>query len=995
MFSTIGKELIYETLPKELRDIKEPLSKDKLDAILSLIVKDHPTKYKEISKKLMQLGANASFEEGITLNLSDTLADPSRNAWFDHVAKQRKKILSAPGTPKEKEEALNDLYHSVHGELVKETFDTALAKNNPFALQVQSKARGNKLQLTQLLTTPGVYQDADEKTIPLFIRHSYAEGLTPAEYWAAMYGARKGVISTKSSTAKGGYLGKQLNAAAANIVVTGDDCETLNGVPVITDDVDNIGAVLARDIGKFKAGTVIDRSILSVLKTNKVDNILVRSPITCGFDKGVCKQCTGIRDAGKFPNIGDYVGIQAASAVAERIAQSALNCLVKGTLVRMADFTVKAIEDIRVGDIVLGADIKGETFPIKVTHTWDQGLQSVNKYTYAVGGTKQRVYVICTADHPILSNTKKSSCIDAKNNFTLRKLNASYSCSLVAAVFPTNTVANGIVCEPFATLIGIWLGDGCRNCGSASKDGSGAPVISCAEELLSRDLKEHCQSLGLDFVKCKRSYDWRVPDRVITHSTGMGEKGYRNRFKRKLADINLLTKYAHEKCLPHTIWEWTTEDILRLIGGYLATDGSVYKTKEGMVGISWSSTSRKLLEELKELMAVRLCVYSGAISLMGHAGTQNRTHDIFGLCVTRGPEIEKLVKLLSSVYVPGGKIKKAQEYIGTGLSKHHGDFYRCKRIEIKPLGMEHCYDITVAHPDELFVLANGLIVKNSKHQGGQKHRGDEEDYVGFDLINQFAQVPENFQHQSTLATLDGKVTKVEPAVQGGTNVYINDQLHYILPKLAVHLKPGDDVEQGDQLSSGIMDPSEVVKYKGIGEGRRYFTDRFTKLLRDSGFTVQRRNIELLSRAMLNHVRPGMDVESDVLPGDVIGYNTFAYGYKPRPTSRNKSLDESHGEYLDQPALHYTIGTRLDNSAIKQLKAFNVNNVLVNKDPVDFEPFMPSLRVTPSYNPDWMAQLGSSYLESNLLKNVQRGATSSTKGLNPLPGIAKGVDFTIK
>ena len=608
MLTTIGKELVSEVLPEEFRNIKDTLSKDKLDEILELVVKNHPDKYKEISKKLMTLGANAAFEEGITLNLSDTLVPAdSRAFWFDHVTKQRKKIMSAPGTAASKEAALNHLYHSVYGQLVKETFDTSLAKNNPFALQVHSKAKGSKLQLAQLLTTPGVYQDAENKTIPLFIHHSYAEGLTPAEYWAALYGARKGVVATKFSTSDAGYLGKQLNAAAANVVVTGDDCETINSIPVITDDADNIGAVLAHDSGKFKAGTVINRSVLDDLKAKGIDNILIRSPITCGFDKGVCKMCVGLRGSTEFPKIGDYIGIQAASAVAERIAQASLNV---------------------------------------------------------------------------------------------------------------------------------------------------------------------------------------------------------------------------------------------------------------------------------------------------------------------------------------------------------------------------------------------------KHQGGQKSKSDE-DYIGFELINQFAQVPENFQHRSTLSTVDGKVTKVEPAPQGGTNIYVNDELHYVLPKLTVNVKPGDDVEQGDQLSGGIIDPSELIRYKGVGEGRRYFANRFTKLLRDTGFNVHRRNIEVLSRAMLNHVRPGIDVDSDTLPGDVIGYNTFAYGYKPRQTSRNKVIDESRGEYLEQPVLHYTIGTRMDNAAINQLKKFNINTVMVNKDPVDFEPFMPSLRVTPSYDPDWMAQLGSSYLQTNLLKNVQRGAVSSTKGLNPLPGVAKGIDFTIK
>ena len=68
--------------------------------------------------------------------------------------------------------------------------------------------------------------------------------------------------------------------------------------------------------------------------------------------------------------------------------------------------------------------------------------------------------------------------------------------------------------------------------------------------------------------------------------------------------------------------------------------------------------------------------------------------------------------------------------------------------------------------------------------------------------------------------------------------------------------------------------------------------------------------------------------------------------------------------------------------------------MVHDDPAEFRPTMPSLRSAPFHEKDWMAQLGSSYLKSNLLKSVHRGAESTTQGLHPIPGIAKGVDFGV-
>jgi len=610
MPTTIGRILVNETLPDEYKDKFATLTKDDLDNLLANLVKHNPEKYREVAFKLMRLGANASFDEGITLNLAAAqLPIKDRDKWFTHIEEQKKKINASPGSEEEKEKAISDLYHMVYDHLVEETYAAATSSNNPFALQVKSKARGSKLQLAQLMTTPGIYQDANDKTIPVFIKHSYAEGLTPAEFWAATYGARKAVLSTKIQTALAGALGKQINNAAIGTVVTTDDCETPHGIPVNTLDDDNIGTVLAKDVEGVKAGTVLTRQILTSLNNRNIDNIVVRSPLTCMAPKGLCKQCVGIRETNKFSNIGDYIGITAASAVSERIAQSALR---------------------------------------------------------------------------------------------------------------------------------------------------------------------------------------------------------------------------------------------------------------------------------------------------------------------------------------------------------------------------------------------------AKHQGGQKQKAgtvdnDDEfgnDFVGFDMISQFMHVPENFKNAATLSTIEGIIQKIEPAEQGGNYVYVNDEKHYVMPNLSIKVKPGDEVEAGDQLSSGIINPYDVVHYKGLGEGRRYFTERFTKLLRDSGYEVNRRNVEVITRPLLDHVEIDDD-EGDFLPGEVTSYSSIAKSYKPRLDTITKKTKDALGMYLEQPALHYTIGTKVNKNVINTLNKFGHTTIAVNQKPVGFTPFMSSLRLTPSYEKDWVAQLGTSRLDANLLKNVHRGAESSTTGLNPIPAIAKG------
>ena len=324
--TTLGQVLVNDALPLQFRDYERVLNKDEADALLEAVAKDQPDNYRDISHKLMQLGREASFTEGSTLKLSDLRLPFDRKDIYKHLDVSEAKIDADKTMSKiDKLQAKELLYGEIQKFISDQTYKSSLSTNNPFATQVMSKARGNKSQLAAMLSTPSIYQDAKDKTIPVFIRKSYAEGLDPAEYWAATYGARKGIISTKFATRDAGALGKQFGVSVSNLVVTESDCETPYGVPVKTDDGDNLGAVLARPAANFPAGTVITKDVMNSLTKKKVDDIALRSPMTCGATGGLCKKCVGLREDGKFPEIGNHVGLNAASALAERIAQSSLN----------------------------------------------------------------------------------------------------------------------------------------------------------------------------------------------------------------------------------------------------------------------------------------------------------------------------------------------------------------------------------------------------------------------------------------------------------------------------------------------------------------------------------------------------------------------------------------------------------------------------------------------------------------------------------------------
>jgi DNA-directed RNA polymerase subunit beta' len=104
-----------------------------------------------------------------------------------------------------------------------EIYQEALAGNNPLAHQVRSGVRGNKAQLAALLGSDLLYSDQHNRPVPVPVTHSYPQGLDPAEYWAATYGARRGVIAVKLATRDAGYLSKVLAQASHRLIVTGLD----------------------------------------------------------------------------------------------------------------------------------------------------------------------------------------------------------------------------------------------------------------------------------------------------------------------------------------------------------------------------------------------------------------------------------------------------------------------------------------------------------------------------------------------------------------------------------------------------------------------------------------------------------------------------------------------------------------------------------------------------------------------------------------------------
>jgi len=278
---------------------------------------------------------------------------------------------------------------------------------------------------------------------------------------------------------------------------------------------------------------------------------------------------------------------------------------------------------------------------------------------------------------------------------------------------------------------------------------------------------------------------------------------------------------------------------------------------------------------------------------------------------------------------------------------------------------------------------------SAKHSGGVA--GQEKAVGGFQYINQLIQVPKKMQGGAAHAELDGRVQRIEDAPAGGKYVTINDKQHFVGSGFDLAVKPGQDVEAGDLISSGIPNPALIVQHKGVGEGRRYFVNEFRKAMASSGMRGHRRNIELLARGLINHVKM-TDETDDHAPDDVVPYSTLEHTYKPRSDSNLLGPKKAVGQYLEKPVLHYTIGTKVRPSMLKDLEEFGVKELSVHKNPPPFQPHMVRGMYQLQHDPDWMTQMYGSGLKKSLLNSVARGGKSEERGSSFVPSLAAGTDF---
>lgn len=400
--TTLGRELLRQKLPDKYKAYADKLwDKSTVEEVLTNIAKDDPDGYIDVLQGLNDLGRRVvtGYGKEASLSIKDFKQSATILKLQDTAKKAFRAIYNNPNLSEEqKEKAIHDLNRKLYSKAQDIIYKDHQQRNTALGSQMAAGVRGNKSQLMQLALGNIAISDAMGRPVPFTFVENYSSGVSPLTYWLGSNSSRKGYIDVQFATADAGYLSKQITNATHSTPVSMLDCGTTEtGIPVNANDNQNLGAVLLKPYKGYKAGTIIDKRFLADAEDD--DEIIIRSPITCQAKGGICAHCAGLQNNGKFPAVGEYLALTAAKSFSEPLTQAAVGCLHPDTEVLMGDKTIKKMKDIKVGDIIMGADRLGNRSPATVTTVWDKGVVPIYDNIWEDGE-----HLLSTLNHKVLDD---------------------------------------------------------------------------------------------------------------------------------------------------------------------------------------------------------------------------------------------------------------------------------------------------------------------------------------------------------------------------------------------------------------------------------------------------------------------------------------------------------------------------------------------------------------------------------------------------------------
>ncbi len=354
--TTVGRALLHDILPKGLpfSTINKIMTKKTVSGVIDSCYRRLGLKATAVfADQLMYTGFHYAMRSGTSVGLMDMeipLSKPEIVAQAEvEVQEIEEQFNSGLVTQGERYNKVIDIWSRTNELVAKAMMDNLSNEMvtdgegneveqpsfNSIYMMADSGARGSAAQIRQLAGMRGLMAKPDGSIIETPITANFREGLSVLQYFISTHGARKGLADTALKTANSGYLTRRLVDVGQDLVITAVDCGTENGLSMkpLIEGGDVVEPLRERVLGRVvaqavyipgtddvlaPAGTLLDEKWVDILDENSVDQLVVRSVITCATRKGVCSSCYG-RDLarGHLVNDGEAVGVIAAQSIGE------------------------------------------------------------------------------------------------------------------------------------------------------------------------------------------------------------------------------------------------------------------------------------------------------------------------------------------------------------------------------------------------------------------------------------------------------------------------------------------------------------------------------------------------------------------------------------------------------------------------------------------------------------------------------------------------------
>ena len=358
--TTVGRLLFHEILPQGRAFLNEELDKKRLKGILGEVLATYGLEETaSFIDRMKDLGFAFATQSGMSWGMEDLLTPGGKKEILESAEEEvkviREQFEQGLLTDEERYVKTIEVWENAKNRIT-DLVQQTLEKDGSVYTMVFSGARGSVGQVTQMMGMKGLVISPTGRTNELPIKSSFKEGFNVLEYFVSTHGTRKGMADTALRTATAGYLTRRLVNVAQDVVVREENCGDTDGRIITKKHSVDMGTTLARRIqGRTLAHDVIDPKTQEVLyphgtllgkehakrvEAAGVEEVSIRSVLTCGTRRGVCQQCYGW-DLGSntLVKLGEAVGIVAAQSIGEPGTQLTMRTFHTGGVAGGADIT--------------------------------------------------------------------------------------------------------------------------------------------------------------------------------------------------------------------------------------------------------------------------------------------------------------------------------------------------------------------------------------------------------------------------------------------------------------------------------------------------------------------------------------------------------------------------------------------------------------------------------------------------------------------------------